>query len=78
MEKTELAGMTCEEITQWVQKHGLPAFRGKQVFEWIHRGADFDEMTNISKRLRDKLSKGEEMGWSIKTVWGVGYKFEVK
>ena len=55
MEKTELAGMTCEEITQWVQKHGLPAFRGKQVFEWIHRGADFDEMTNISKRLRDKL-----------------------
>ena len=32
----------------------------------------------ISGNIRDKLSKGEEMGWSIKTVWGVGYKFEVK
>ena len=30
------------------------------------------------KRLRDKLAGGEEMGWCIKTVWGVGYKFEVK
>ena len=30
------------------------------------------------KRLREKLSAGEQMGWQIKTVWGVGYKFEVK
>ena len=30
------------------------------------------------KRLREKLADGEKMGWSIKTVWGVGYKFEVK
>ena len=28
------------------------------------------------KRLREKLSGGEE--WQIETVWGVGYKFEVK
>ncbi len=28
------------------------------------------------KRLREKLSGGEN--WEIKTVWGVGYKFEVK
>ena len=32
----------------------------------------------IFKRLREKLSGGEELGWQIKTVWGVGYKFEVK
>ena len=30
------------------------------------------------KRLREKLPDGEQMGWMIKTVWGVGYKFEVK
>ena len=29
------------------------------------------------KRLREKL-EGEDNGWSLKTVWGVGYKFEVK
>ena len=28
------------------------------------------------KRLREKL-EGIEAGWSLKTVWGVGYKFEV-
>ncbi|MBR4725511.1 MAG: response regulator transcription factor [Lachnospiraceae bacterium] len=29
------------------------------------------------KRLRAKLDVEEHEGWSIKTVWGVGYKFEV-
>lgn len=28
------------------------------------------------KRLREKLPGSEKYGWSIKTVWGVGYKFE--
>lgn len=29
------------------------------------------------KRLREKL-EGADYNWSLKTVWGVGYKFEVK
>ena len=29
------------------------------------------------KRLREKL-EGAEDGWQLKTVWGVGYKFEIK
>lgn len=29
------------------------------------------------KRIREKIEKYED-GWSLKTVWGVGYKFEVK
>ena len=29
------------------------------------------------KRLREKLEGGSDQ-WSLKTVWGVGYKFEVK
>ena len=55
MEKTELAGMTQEEITGWVREQGFPAFRGKQIFEWIHRGADFDGMTNLSLEMRERL-----------------------
>lgn len=51
----ELAGMTREELTGWMKDRGYPAFRGKQVFSWIHRGADFDEMTNIPKDMREKL-----------------------
>ena len=30
------------------------------------------------KRLRAKLDKVEHPGWSIKTIWGVGYKFEIE
>ena len=54
---TELTGMTREELTEWMAAQGQPAFRGRQVFEWIHRGADFDEMTNLSKALREELKR---------------------
>lgn len=30
------------------------------------------------KRLRAKLDKVDHPGWSIKTIWGVGYKFEIE
>ncbi len=54
---TELTGMTCAELTAWVKEQGYPAFRGKQIFRWIHAGADFDGMTNLSKDLREELSQ---------------------
>ena len=53
---TELTGMTCEELTAWVKEQGYPAFRGKQIFRWIHQGADFGEMTNLSKDLKEELA----------------------
>ncbi len=55
--KTELTGMTCGEITEWVRGAGMPAFRGKQIFQWIHRGVDFDGMSNLPKDLREKLKE---------------------
>ena len=54
---TELTGMTCEELTDWAGKQGYPAFRGKQIFRWIHQGMDFDGMTNLSKGLREDLKQ---------------------
>ena len=54
---TELTGMTCEELTAWAKEQGYPAFRGKQIFRWIHQGADFDGMTNLSKDLREDLKQ---------------------
>ncbi len=52
---TELAGMTCDELTAWVREQGYPSFRGKQIFRWIHQGATFEEMTNLSKEMRGEL-----------------------
>ncbi len=54
---TELTGMTREEISAWMKEQGYPAFRGKQVFEWIHRGIDFDGMTNLPAVMRESLKK---------------------
>ena len=56
---TDLKSMTLEEMTASLKALGEPAFRGKQVFTWLHRGVtSFDEMSNLSKALREKL-KGE-------------------
>ena len=53
----ELTGMTCGEITAWIREQGYPAFRGKQIFRWIHQGADFSEMTNLPETMREKLKQ---------------------
>ena len=53
---TDLKSMSLREITEALKALGQPAFRGKQVFTWLHKGAaSFDEMTNLPKALRDKL-----------------------
>ena len=54
---TELTGMNPAELTQWCKDQGLPGFRGKQIFKWIHQGADFDGMTNLPKDLRARLQE---------------------
>ena len=52
----DLKSMTLEEISDTLKSMGEPAFRGKQVFTWLHKGiTSFDEMTNLSKSLREKL-----------------------
>lgn len=54
----DIKSMTLEEICDLLQEMGEPAFRGKQVFTWLHRGAtSFQEMSNLSKVLREKLAE---------------------
>ena len=52
---TELTGMNPAELAEYCREQGLPAFRGRQLFRWIHQGADFDGMTNLPLALREKL-----------------------
>ena len=53
---TDIKSMTQQELSQFLKELGEPAFRARQVFTWLHRGAaSFDEMTNLSKSLREKL-----------------------
>ena len=53
----DIKSMTLEELTAWFKEQGEPAFRAKQVFRWLYRGVtSFEEMSDLSKALRQKLS----------------------
>ena len=55
---TDVKSMTLEELTAWLKERGEPAFRAKQIFHWLYRGVtSFEEMTDLSKALREKLSR---------------------
>ena len=59
--KINLMDLSCDELKELVARLGEPQFRGKQIFEWIYKGAEnFEDMTNIPKSLREKLS---EIAW---------------
>lgn len=54
---TDLKCMTLPEIETLFQAEGLPKFRAKQVYHWLHRGVTlFSEMSDLSKDLREKLA----------------------
>ena len=54
--KQDLKSMTLAEMQDAFASLGEPKFRAKQVFTWLHRGVTrFDDMTNLSKPLREKL-----------------------
>lgn len=54
----QLLSMSLEELTAWLKERGYPAFRGRQLYEWLQRGASFDEMTNLPKDFRARLAEG--------------------
>jgi 23S rRNA (adenine2503-C2)-methyltransferase len=61
--KTNLLGLSPDELTEFFAGLGEKRFRATQVLKWMHQqGAEnFDEMTNISKALREKLNEVAEI-----------------
>ena len=61
--------------------HMGTAFTRDQLLEQVWGYNFFGNSRTVDvhiKRIREKLPGSEEYGWQIKTVWSVGYKFEVK
>ena len=52
-----LADLNPAQLRDWCKEQGIPAFRGDQIFQWIHRGADFPEMRNLPAPLRERLAE---------------------
>ncbi len=57
MEKININELTLEELEKYIEELGEKKFHAKQIFKWLHKIGviDFDQMTDISKSLREKL-----------------------
>ena len=57
--KKDIRELSFEELIQYLETIGEKPFRASQIFKWIYKEVvwSFDEMKNLSKELRDKLSK---------------------
>lgn len=69
------------ELLYFLASHPGMVFTREQLLEQVWGYDYFGDSRTVDvhvKRLREKLGEGEKLGWLIKTVWGVGYKFEVK
>ena len=58
-EKVNLLGLSPTKMEAFFANLGEKKFRAQQMLKWIHQygESDFDKMTNMSKPLREKLSK---------------------
>lgn len=58
-EKIHLQGLNKDELAEFVTAHGEPKYRAKQLFSAIHarRIRQFDEITDLPKNFREKLSE---------------------
>ncbi|PWG80996.1 23S rRNA (adenine(2503)-C(2))-methyltransferase RlmN [Pararcticibacter amylolyticus] len=59
VEKKEIRNISVEELKKILLAEGEPAFRAKQISEWLwmKSARTFDEMSNLSKGLREKLKE---------------------
>ncbi len=54
----DLKDFEYDELAEYLQSIGEAKFRTEQIFSWLHKGVEsFDEMTNLSKATREKLSR---------------------
>ncbi|UKI20228.1 MAG: response regulator transcription factor [Oscillospiraceae bacterium] len=67
------------ELLFFLASHPNKVFTREQLLEQVWGFEYFGDSRTVDvhiKRIREKMPVSE--GWSIKTVWGIGYKFEVK
>ncbi|MFD1018603.1 23S rRNA (adenine(2503)-C(2))-methyltransferase RlmN [Thalassobacillus hwangdonensis] len=64
--KQSIYGLTFEQLTDWLTKHGEKKFRSKQVWDWLYqkRVREFSDMKNLNQSCIDLL----EANFSIETL----------
>ena len=66
---TDIRSMTLEELKEAMTALGEKPFRAKQIYEWLHVRLvdDFDEMTNLSRALREKMRENYAL-WPLQAL----------
>ena len=61
--KKDIRQQSLEGLSQFFKENGVPAFKAKQVFQWLWQKAclNFEEMTNLSKSTRTLLTENFEI-----------------
>lgn len=59
MEKKDIKSLYLQELEQEIRTLGDKPFRARQIYQWLHEKlvTDFDQMSNLSKSLRDQLKE---------------------
>ena len=59
MEKVDIKSLDMQQLTEYVISMGLKSFNAKQIYSWLHQknAESFDEMTNLSKAVREQLGE---------------------
>lgn len=56
-DKIDVLSLTLDELEEIIIKTvGLPRFRALQIYDWAHKGVQIDDMSNLSKSDREKIS----------------------
>lgn len=66
MEKEKLFGKTLNELITVAKENGMPGFAAKQLADWLYKKEIhfIEEMTNLSKKMRESLSLRYDLGLS--------------
>ncbi|NMD69456.1 23S rRNA (adenine(2503)-C(2))-methyltransferase RlmN [Bacillus sp. DNRA2] len=58
-DKRSIYSLRLMEIKEWLTEQGEKPFRAGQIYDWLYkkRVSSFEEMSNLSKGLRDKLGE---------------------
>jgi 23S rRNA (adenine2503-C2)-methyltransferase len=69
MKKTSIYSLQLHELKEWLTNNGEKPFRAEQIYDWLYkkRISSFEDMNNLSKSLRDKLSENFQIT-TLKTV----------
>ena len=54
MEKTDIKSLSFDQLVKEMENIGEKKFRATQIYDWMHvkLARNFDEMTNLSAKLR--------------------------